>query len=390
MNAHLSLSTVVTLSPRRAGLCAGRDNEVDVLLRIQAPDAPEGHAAVRPPQAISLVIDRSGSMHGRPLDEAHLHGGWHEGVGTLADVRGDGLKRVILLSDGQANEGLTDTRAIAEQCGEWAGKGVTTSTYGLGNNFNEELMVAMARAGGGNHYYGDTAEDLMEPFQQELELLGNLCLRDLRLAVSAPDGVEVRIVNELMQVQGRWRLPDLAWGAEAWVVLRLTVSSGALLPTGRQMSLLRVGVQGLSLEGDQVQLEQCGLALLVLSPPAYDALNEDEVLMRRLVELAAADVLTQMRQAAIQGNWSRVDSLLEEASRQFAGNEWVTAMLTAMQEIARGRQRERMMKESMYSSSKLRSRLVAKDEDGEFCAEAELTEKPAYLRRKPSQGKGGL
>lgn len=34
----------------------------------------------------------------------------------------------------------------------------------LGNSFNEELMVAMARAGGGNHYYGDTAEDLMDPF----------------------------------------------------------------------------------------------------------------------------------------------------------------------------------------------------------------------------------
>jgi Ca-activated chloride channel family protein len=94
------------------------------------------------------------------------------------------LKRVILLSDGQANEGLTDAAAIAAQCAEWAARGVTTSTYGLGNSFNEELMVAMARAGGGNHYYGDTAEDLMDPFQQELELLGNLCLRDLRLSAA--------------------------------------------------------------------------------------------------------------------------------------------------------------------------------------------------------------
>jgi Ca-activated chloride channel family protein len=58
-------------------------------------------------------------------------------------------------------------------------------------------MVAMARAGGGNHYYGDTADDLMEPFQQELELLGNLCLRDLRLAATVPDGCTVEIVNQL-------------------------------------------------------------------------------------------------------------------------------------------------------------------------------------------------
>jgi len=139
MDKHLSLSSLIVLTPRRAGLLAGQDNTVDVLVRIQVPDAPEGHTAVRPPQAIALVIDRSGSMEGRPLAEArrcaeyvvgklrptdavslvqfdnrvqrlwtavplgdgaplraaisaihsggntHLHGGWHEGAQTLAD-----------------------------------------------------------------------------------------------------------------------------------------------------------------------------------------------------------------------------------------------------------------------------------------------------------------
>jgi hypothetical protein len=70
-------------------------------------------------------------------------------------------------------------------------------------------MIAMARAGGGNHYYGDTAEDLMDPFQQELELLGNLCLRDLRLSAAAADGVGVQMVNHLPAVDGGWRLKSL-------------------------------------------------------------------------------------------------------------------------------------------------------------------------------------
>jgi hypothetical protein len=45
------------------------------------------------------------------------------------------------------------------------------------------------------------------------------------------------------------------------------------------------------------------------------------------------------------------------------------------------------MKEMMYSSSKLRSRLASKEETVAFCA-AESSAVPAYLRRKPAQGKG--
>ncbi|MDX5434659.1 MAG: hypothetical protein LPK20_13920, partial [Halomonas sp.] len=108
---------------------------------------------------------------------------------------------------------------------------------------------------------------------------------------------------------------------------------------------------------------------------------------RRVVELAAAEALMGMRQAAAADDWARVDALLEESSRQFAGNEWVSAVLEAMRSIAAERERERAMKEMMYSSSKLRSRLAAKDESIAFCL-ADTSSVPAYLLRKAVQGKG--
>jgi Ca-activated chloride channel family protein len=298
-----------------------------------------------------------------------------------------GTSSKVLLSDGQANEGVTAEEEIAVQCAQWAAEGVTTSTYGLGNRFNEELMVAIARAGAGNHYYGDTAEDLMEPFQQELELLGNLCLRDLRLRVTAPDGVEVTMLNDLPTVEGGWRLPDLAWGAEAWAVLRLKVPVTSQPAAGNLLTVLRVSVAGLSLDGQAVQLERAGLALPVLTPSAFDVLTDDELVSRRLIELAAGEMLMRMRKAAGQGDWDQVDKLLEQASRQFAGHEWVAAVLAAMKSIAEGRERERVMKEAMYSSGKLNARLAARDESMSFALSPEA---PAYLRRKPSQGKGDV
>ena len=443
MNAHLSLSSAVVLTPHRAGLLAAQDNIVEVLIRIQAPDAPAGDHAERPAQAVALVIDRSGSMRGRPLAEArrcaeyvtgklrptdiaslvqfdncvqrlwpavplgdgapvraaiagiheggctNLHGGWIEGASTLTDVRGTGLKRVILLSDGQANQGLTDPVAISAQCAEWASRGVTTSTYGLGRDFNEDLMVMMARAGGGNSYYGDTADDLMDPFKQELELLGSLCLRNMRLTVTTPDGVSEVLVNDLPAADGGWRLPDLAWAAEAWAVLRLTVPASALPLSGQRFSLLRVSVEGQSLEGEAVKLERAGLALPVLTTTAFDALVVDDLVSRRLVELAAADALSRARSAAERHDWAVVDAVLQDASRRFAGNEWVAAILAAMAEIAKSNSRERILKESMYSSARLRNRLDTRSGSSAFPPAAPSVDLPAYLRRKPCQGKTG-
>jgi Ca-activated chloride channel family protein len=441
MDAHLSLTSTVILTPLRAGLQVGQDNVVDVLVRVQAPDAPSGPTPPRPPQALALVLDRSGSMDGRPLAEARrcaefvlqalrpvdsvalvqfdnrvqrlwpavplgdgqsqrmslagiaaggntdLHGGWRNGAEALADVAGTGLKRVILLSDGQANAGLTDAGEIAAQCAVWAGRGVTTSTYGLGKSFNEDLMVAMARAGGGNHYYGDTADDLMEPFQQELALLDNLALRHLRLAATPHDGITLEMRNQLPALDGGWRLPDLAWGAEAWAVVRLRVPAAALPAAGDSLPLLRVAVDGLSLEGDDVQLERAGLSLPVMSAAQWQALPDDELVARRLVELAAADAMSAMGVAASRGDWAHVDQLLADARARFGDNAWVAAMLEGMAGIASSRERARAMKESAYSSAKLRSRLAAKEEALRFNA-ADEAAMPAFLKRKPLQGKG--
>ena len=70
MDEHLSLTSRIVLAPRHAGLRAGEDNTLEVLVRVQAPDAPAGMATARPPQCVALVVDRSGSMQGRPLAEA--------------------------------------------------------------------------------------------------------------------------------------------------------------------------------------------------------------------------------------------------------------------------------------------------------------------------------
>ena len=160
---------------------------MDVLIRVQAPDAPKSGLPERPRLNLAIVIDRSGSMSGQPLLEAkraaafmidslkatdrasvvtyddevtvvaasrhvdgttyfksaiaeihsggstNLHGGWLKGAEEAAKhLAPKYTSRVLLLSDGQANAGMTNVNGIALQVAQLGDTGVTTSTYGLG------------------------------------------------------------------------------------------------------------------------------------------------------------------------------------------------------------------------------------------------------------------
>jgi len=130
---------------------------------------------------------------------------------------------------------------------------VTTSTYGLGRSFNEELMVAMA-APGRQPLLRDTARP-DGPVPAGARAAENLCLRELRLSASAPDGVEVQMVSQLPPV-------DAGGGCRIWPGVRglgraaAEGAAGALPPDGRLLSVLRVAVDGRSLEGEAVALER--------------------------------------------------------------------------------------------------------------------------------------
>ena len=72
---------------------------------------------------------------------------------------------------------------------------MTTSTYGLGHNFNETLMIEMSSGGLGQGYYGETAEDLADPFKEEFELLLNTVATNLQLRAETPSIVDLELMN---------------------------------------------------------------------------------------------------------------------------------------------------------------------------------------------------
>ena len=317
-----------------------------------------------------------------------LHGGWQEGTRLLeAAMNGTGVHRVILLSDGGANVGETDLENIAAGCRDAARGCISTSTYGLGRHFTEDLMLAMAKAGRGNAYYGQTAQDLAEPFQAEFALLTSLCARGMVLKVNVPDGVTVRLRNDYEPADGEanaWKLPDLAFDAEAWAYLEIAVPETLLggdlvqLPVTVSIKAAGPGSTPLFFMASLPPVARLSVDALATAP--VDALVE-----RRRTELDAGDVLDAVRALIAQDRWDAALAKVAQAQRQFAAHPWCAGILATLQRMV-ARHDQFLAKEAHYASRSLRNRLARRDET-RFCI-AEEDDAPAFLRRKPEQGKG--
>lgn len=222
---------------------------VRALLRIEG-DPPK--AENRTPLNLSLVLDRSGSMQGEPLQAAieaatmlvrrlrmedivsvvayhnevqviarpatgehqeelvrqiegitvggstNLSGGWLRGHDLVAQNRREGgVNRVLLLTDGHANMGITDPEQLIGLTRAAAQVGISTTTIGFGQGYDEDLLRGMADGGRGATYYIERTDQALGVFEEELEGLLSLAAQNIRVSIRpGRDADFVRVVHQ--------------------------------------------------------------------------------------------------------------------------------------------------------------------------------------------------
>lgn len=179
-----AIRAVRSLGPEdRLSLVAYSD-EADVLLDVAAADEPVKHAAER-----ALLNLWSGG-------NTDLCGGWLRGCEQVGlGLANDRLGRCLLLTDGLANLGTTDRPAIVGHAAELRRRGVTTSTLGVGRDFDELLLREMAEAGGGNFYFAEDASQLSDFIAGETREALTVAVRDAALVVDLPPGASLSCPN---------------------------------------------------------------------------------------------------------------------------------------------------------------------------------------------------
>lgn len=176
------------------------------------------------------VVNRE-YLHHR-IDELHAEGQTNLSAGLLEGcaqlhkrLNEPGLHHVILLTDGLANRGVTNTNSLVNLVRRCTGHSITITTIGVGTEYNERLLSRIAEAGGGRFVHVSEPDKIPTAFEKELGALLAVVAQNAKLEMTLPEGVEVKQVfgrDEPLK-PGKLELPlgDLASGEERVLLVKL-------------------------------------------------------------------------------------------------------------------------------------------------------------------------
>ncbi len=172
-----------------------------------------------------------------PGNMTNLCGGWLSGceeIARAAHGASGQLNRTLLLTDGLANVGITDLEVIGLHASQLLNKGIATSTFGVGLDFNEHLLEHMANQGGGRFYFIADPHAIPSIFVQEFQELAAVTAQAVEVMLQIPAQVGAKVL-------GSWRSeqngPDLhLWLGDIPASQRREVYIRLLLPPQSEQS----------------------------------------------------------------------------------------------------------------------------------------------------------
>jgi Ca-activated chloride channel homolog len=324
--------------------------------------------AARSPIGLTLVIDRSGSMHGdriaaartaaarcverlhpddvvsvvafddvvktvaEPLPRSrHTHlkqkllaldvngstnlsGGWLRGRehmqaarGLIGDLAGSS-RRILVLTDGHANAGITEPSTLIELARTARAMGITTTTVGIGEGYDDALLRGMADAGGGNAWYIEDVDQSEDVLAEELGSLLSVSAQGLAVTLALSNAVRISVVHSdwpMVPTAGgmRFDLGDLYAAEPKPLLLELFVPQDKLAGLAQSPTAIAT----LTVSAD-VLTAQGGVEHRTIQLPLAASLDEQhrmEPEVERAVLLARAakareDAVRQQREGDVQ------------------------------------------------------------------------------------------
>jgi Ca-activated chloride channel family protein len=364
-------------------------------LKFRAAEVPAEVSKDRPPLNLCLVIDRSGSMGSAgkldyvkeaanyvvdnlgpqdrlsvvafdsdvkvvwknskvenkgllksKIDElfagtnTNLSGGLEEGYAQAKKGKDKNyLSRVLLLSDGLANEGITDLEKLASLARDWQKKDIYTTAMGVGADYDDQLLTLLATGGAGNYYYIDQPRAIPTIFARELSGIVNVAASGIVVELALEPGVRVAKVHGYQYHDlggGRYEVAvgDIASGQEYTVFVELE------LPRVEEEKTVTLGTVACryddQLARKAVSAPPTRLAMHFVPEKEVVAANEVAEVVNTAYLMDNAAVMEEAQRLVAEGRRGEAKDLLDkqkELSRDRAASGQSQALLDSANEL---------------------------------------------------------
>lgn len=359
----------VNYSLSKSQIAVNQATTVDIIINFQGED---NNSTSRRPINLSLVLDRSGSMSGSPIRNAinaaqqlveyltpedylsvviyddvaetllppqlvedqanikkvigkirtrgitNLSGGWLMGCDLVKSQQtSEKLNRVLLLTDGLANRGITEPQVLIKTAKEKAEAGIITTTLGFGNRFNEDLLIGIADAAEGNFYFIQSVDDAANVFSIEMESLTSVVGQNLTVNLESKNEIKIA------EVLNKYPSQQLDKGVEVFLGDVYGVESKPLalqfsIPVIANEGQLDLGTISYSyqriIDGSIQQFtDSLPLSIIVVSPEAASKVELDTGVTQQASQLRIAKQKDEAITLADQGNYQQAAAILRQA-----------------------------------------------------------------------------
>lgn len=276
------MSNIIEVSAQlnRANLLPDEEHLAYLALRIQGKKIEQ---AERPGLNLGMVMDRSGSMSGSKIDYTrqalgfcinnldvkdilsvaafddqvevilppgpvvnkdaakaqiarinargmtNLSGGLMTGHNLVKSSQTtEKVNRLIMMTDGLANQGITDHKGLVNLAGNISSSGQSLTCIGVGEDFDEDLLTRMSERGKGNFYFVENPDLIPPIFAEELQGLLQVVAQNLIVDVIPRAGVHISRIFGYQPIIGKnnslsLNLPDLYSSEEKLLLMEIKI-----------------------------------------------------------------------------------------------------------------------------------------------------------------------